>query len=133
MTFALDRAVYGLEPFGFGVTNLGLLLLGASALAYLGTTLGLRAATAIVGAGVWALNFHAVNMAVLWLSGRTALCVSVAAFLAAAGVVSRRPIAAGIAALVAMLAQEEAVMPPFLLSGWAWALADDRTAVTTRT
>src|SRR3712207_8634695 len=25
------------------------------------------------GALVWALNFHAVNMAVLWISGRTAL------------------------------------------------------------
>src|SRR5262245_1032734 len=132
MTFALDRAVYGLEPFGFGVTNLGLLLLGASALAYLGTTLGLRAAMALVGAGVWALNFHAVNMAVLWLSGRTALWVAVAAFLAAAGVVSRRPIAAGIAALVAMLAKEEAVMLPFILSGWAWVLADERTEFTTK-
>ena len=28
-TFALDRAVYGVAPFGFGVTNLILLLLGA--------------------------------------------------------------------------------------------------------
>ena len=124
MTFALDRALYGLEPFGFGVTNLLLLLLGASALAYLGTTLGLRAAPGIVGAGVWALNFHAVNMAVLWLSGRTALCVVIASLLAAAGVVSRRPMAAGAAALVAMLAKEEAAMLPLILSGWAWVLAE---------
>jgi hypothetical protein len=126
MTFALDRAVYGLEPFGFGVTNLCLLLLGASALAYLATLLGLRTVMAIVGAGVWALNFHAVNMAVLWLSGRTALCVVIASLLAAAGVVSRRPIAAGVAALVAMLAKEEAAMLPFILSGWAWVLAAER-------
>ena len=96
-TFAVDRAIYGVEPFGFGVTNLLLLLLGAAALAYLGTTLGLRATTAIVTAGVWALNFHAVNMAVLWLSGRTALCVVIAALLAAAAVVKRRPVAAGVA------------------------------------
>jgi hypothetical protein len=125
MTFALDRAVYGLEPFGFGVTNLCLLLLGASALAYLGTALGLRAVTAIVAASVWALNFHAVNMAVLWLSGRTALCVVIASLLAAAAVVSRRPIAAGVASLVAMLAKEEAAMLPFILSGWAWVLASE--------
>ncbi len=52
-TFALDRAVYGLAPFGFGVTNLILLLLGACALAYLATSLGLRATTAVVVAGVW--------------------------------------------------------------------------------
>lgn len=122
-TFALDRAAYGLEPFGFGVTNLGLLLLGAFALAFLGTSLGLRAATAVIAAGVWALNFHAVNMAVLWLSGRTALCVSVLALLAAAAVVRQKPIAAGAATLAAMLAKEEAVMLPFIFAGWAWVLA----------
>ena len=126
-TFALDRAVYGLAPFGFGVTNLILLLLGACALAYVATSLGLRATTAVVVAGVWALNFHAVNMAVLWLSGRTALCVVIAAFLAAAALVRGKPVAAGVAALIAMLAKEEAVMLPFILSGWASVLAGERT------
>lgn len=121
-TFAVDRAIYGLEPFGFGVTNLLLLLVGASALAFLATSLGLPTTMAIVVAGVWALNFHAVNMAVLWLSGRTALCVVIAALVAAAGVVRGKPFAAGIGALVAMLAKEEAVMLPFILSGWAWVL-----------
>ena len=126
-TFALDRAVYGLAPFGFGVTNLILLLLGACALAYVATSLGLRATTAVVVAGVWALNFHAVNMAVLWLSGRTALCVVIAAFLAAAALVRGKPVAAGVAALIAMLAKEEAVMLPLILSGWASVLAGERT------
>lgn len=125
-TFALDRAVYGLEPFGYGVTNLALLLLGACALAYLAVSLGLRPTMAVVAAGVWALNFHAVNMAVLWLSGRTALCVVIAAVLAAAALVRGRPMAAGVAALAAMLAKEEAVMLPFILSGWAWLLAGER-------
>ena len=124
-TFAVDRAMYGVEPFGFGVTNLLLLLLGAAALVYLGTALGLRATTAVVTAGVWALNFHAVNMAVLWLSGRTALCVVIAALLAAALVVKRQPIAAGAATLLAMLAKEEAVLLPVILSGWVWVLAHE--------
>lgn len=124
-TFALDRAIYGLEPFGFGATNLSLLLLGAAMLAYVSTTLGLPTTMAIVTAGVWALNFHAVNMAVLWLSGRTALCVVIAALLAAASVVKQKPISAGVAALVAMLAKEEAVMLPLILSGWAWVLVSD--------
>jgi hypothetical protein len=126
-TFALDRALYGLEPFGYGLTNLVLLLLGAGALAYLAASLGLRPAMAVVTAGVWALNFHAVNMAVLWLSGRTALCVVIASVLAAAAVVRGRPVAAGAAALVAMLAKEEAVMLPLILSGWAWVLGDSRS------
>ena len=131
-TFAIDRAIYGVEPFGFGVTNLCLLFLGAAALAYLGTTLGLRATASIVSAGVWALNFHAVNMAVLWLSGRTALCVVIAALLAASAVVKRRPVVAGVAVLVAMLAKEEAVMLPFILSGWAWVLADEQSSSQVR-
>jgi hypothetical protein len=126
-TFALDRAVHGLAPFGFGVTNLILLLLGACALVSLATSLGLPPTTAVVVAGVWTLNFHAVNMAVLWLSGRTALCVVIAALLAVDAVVRERPIAAGVATLVAMLAKEEAVMLPFILSGWAWLLAGDRS------
>jgi hypothetical protein len=125
-TFALDRASYGLEPFGYGLTNLALLLFGAGALAYLAASLGLRPTMAVVTAGVWALNFHAVNMAVLWLSGRTALCVVIASVLAAAAVVRGRPVAAGVGTLVAMLAKEEAVMLPFILSGWAWLLADER-------
>jgi hypothetical protein len=126
-TFALDRGIYGLEPFGFGVTNLILLLLGAAALVYLATTLGLSATMAIAASGVWVLNFHAVNMAVLWLSGRTALCVVVAALVAAAAVVRRQPLAAGVAALVAMLAKEEAVMLPLILSGWAAVIASERS------
>lgn len=125
-TFAIDRAVYGLEPFGFGVTNFLLLLLGAAALAYLGTTLGLRASVGVAAAGVWALNFHAVNMAVLWLSGRTALCVVVLALLSGAALVKRQPIAAGLAALLAMFAKEEAVMLPLILTGWAWVLEKDQ-------
>lgn len=127
-TFALDRAVYGLEPFGYGVTNLILLILGACALAYLATSLGLPATLAVVAAGVWVLNFHAVNMAVLWLSGRTALCVVIAALLAATAVVRGRPMAAGVATLVAMLAKEEAVMLPFILTAWAWVLAAPKSS-----
>jgi hypothetical protein len=126
-TFAADRAVYGLEPFGFGITNLILLLVGAAALADLATALGVRGTRAIAVAGVWTLNFHAVNMAVLWLSGRTALCVVIAALLAAAAVVRRKPFVVGVATLAAMLSKEEAVMLPFIFTAWAWVLADERS------
>jgi hypothetical protein len=132
-TFAVDRAAYGVEPFGFGVTNLLLLVAGAAALANLGVALGLGRSAAVVAAGVWALNFHAVNMAVLWLSGRTALCVSIAAFLAAACLVRRQPMAAGTATLLAMFAKEEAVMLPLVFAGWAWVLAGRSTGPALRT
>ena len=132
-TFAIDRAVYGVEPFGFGVTNLSLLLLGAGRARVSGQRHSVFGpTTAVMAAGVWALNFHAVNMAVLWLSGRTALCVVIAALLAAAAVVEGQPIAAGVAALLAMIARKSGDAP-VILSGWAWVLArrtiDARVAV----
>jgi hypothetical protein len=91
-TFALDRAVHGLAPFGFGVHESDPAVARACTLGYLATSLGLRPTTAVVVAGVWTLNFHAVNMAVLWLSGRTALCVVIPALLAAAAVVRGKPL-----------------------------------------
>src|SRR5215208_6049005 len=76
LTFANDFAFWGTNAFGYGLTNLALCLLTAAALVALARRLGLSASASVVAAGVWLFNFHAVNMALLWLSGRTALLVS---------------------------------------------------------
>ena len=73
LTFWVDHALFGLDPLGYGLTNLALLLACVGMLFLLLKALGLRAGVAAAGALVWALNFQAVNMAVLWISGRTAL------------------------------------------------------------
>jgi len=122
-SFAIDRAVYGLEPFGYGLTNLLLLIGSAAALAWMARGVGLTAVAAVLAAAIWALNLHGIHMAVLWLSGRTELWLTLCAFISAGALVRNRPILAGIAALGAMLAKEEAVMLPLMLAGWAWVLS----------
>jgi hypothetical protein len=135
-SFAADRAIYGIEPFGYGVTNLLLLIASAAALAWAARGVGLSAMAAVVAAAIWAFNFHGIHMAVLWLSGRTELWLVLCAFLSAGALVRHWPILTGIAALAAMLAKEEAVMLPAMLAGWAFVLADgsmrDRLRATAR-
>src|SRR4051794_26638572 len=46
-SFAIDRAIYGVEPFGYGVTNLLLLIASAAALAWAARGIGLSAAAAV--------------------------------------------------------------------------------------
>ena len=57
-------------------------------------------AFALVAAGVWLFNFHAVNMAVLWLSGRTALLVSLFSIGSVHAMLGRRFILAGVLSLL---------------------------------
>ena len=111
-TFAVDHAVWGSQAWGYAFTNL--LLIGASAglLFRLARQLGLVPAAALAAAGVWMLNFHGVNMSLLWISGRTSLMASVFALATASLVVRGRFVAAGIACLAAMLSKEEAIALP---------------------
>ena len=107
LTFWIDYALFGLAPRGYGLTNVALLFAGVGLLFLLLKALGLRAGVAVAGAFVWALNFQAVNMAVLWISGRTALVLVVWATAAAyAWVRGYRPLAA-ILVTAAMWSKEE--------------------------
>jgi hypothetical protein len=131
-SFAADRAIYGLWPLGYGITNFGLLVLSTLAVAWLATGLGLTRPAAIAVAAIWSLNFHGINMAVLWLSGRTALWLVLCSLLAAGLLVRRRPQLAGVAVLFAAFAKEEAVMLPVIFAGWAL-LLESRQADDART
>lgn len=129
LSFAVDRALYDLRPFGYGVTNLLLLMASAAALAWLARGMGFTAGAAVLAASIWALNFHGINMAVLWLSGRTALLVCLCALVAAGAIVRGWALIAAIAALLAMLSKEEAVLLPLILSAWVWLRCDTKGAM----
>jgi hypothetical protein len=118
LTFGVDARLFGLDAFGYGLTNLALLGLCAAGVWRLACALGLAPAGRLVAAAVWALNFHGVNMAVLWLSGRTALLLCAAATWAADALLRGRPILAGTLALAAMLSKEEAVALPLIFAIW---------------
>jgi hypothetical protein len=118
-TFAIDHALFGVRPLGYGLTNLAILLACTGATAALLAALGIRRGVALAGAIVWALNFQGINMAVLWISGRTALLLALWS-VSSAWAWSRgaRFTAAALAAL-AMLSKEEAFALPAILTMWA--------------
>jgi hypothetical protein len=116
LTFAADHALWGLAPRLYGLTNLGLIAICAALLFGLGRRLGLPAAAALLAAAVWAFNFHGVNMALLWISGRTSILVSVFALATAHAVLARRTRLAGVFCLAALFSKEEAVLLPALFT-----------------
>lgn len=114
-SFAIDRAVWGLNAFGYALTNAILLLVNAGLLFLLVRRLSLPSEAALVAAAVWAFNFHGVNMALLWTSGRTALLLCLFAQAGALALLSGARwghLLAGLLALAAMLSKEEAVLLP---------------------
>jgi hypothetical protein len=127
-SFAADRALHGLESRWYGITNLCLLALSTLVVAWLALTIGISPPMAAAAGAIWALNLHGINMAVLWLSGRTGLLLTLFAVLAAVALVRQRPLVTGAAVLAALCAKEEAVLLPLVLSAWAWILDGDAVA-----
>jgi len=118
-SFAIDRAAWGLDPRGYAFTNLLLLAADAALLFLLATRLALPVPAAVFAVAVWTLNFHGINMALLWISGRTALLLILFALGATLAVLRGHLPAAGLFTLAAMLCKEEAVMLPALLTAVA--------------
>ena len=113
--FAIDRAVWNLDPRGYALTNVTLLMANAGLLFLLARRLSLPVEAALFAAAVWAFNVHGINMALLWTSGRTALLLCLFAQAAALVLLSDgrwAPMLAGVLALAAMLSKEEAVLLP---------------------
>ena len=115
-TFAVNYALSGMNPSVYGFTNFSLLLLAAWLVFALAKALGLPDSTALLAAALWVFNFHGVNMAVLWLSGRTALLLCCAALAATLLALKGRMVLAGFFCLIALLSKEEAVVLPFVLA-----------------
>ena len=118
VSFAVDWWLFGVEPFAYGLTNLCLLLATAAVLGSLGVALGMSRGSAVVVAALWSLNFHGINMSLLWISGRTSLLLTLFALLAARAFVSGWGLWAAVCGLLAMLSKEEAVLLPFVLLLW---------------
>ncbi len=122
LSFAVNDWMCGLSSLCYGLTNLLLVLGCGIAVWSLAGALGLGKGGGLFAAALWAFNFHGINMAVMWISGRTALLVTLFAVLAAAELVRGHRWSAALLMLLAMLSKEEAVMLPFILAGW-WLVA----------
>src|SRR6266850_3560981 len=115
-TFAADYALWGLNPRGYAATNVILLLADAVLLFLLVRRFSLPPPAALLAVAVWAFNFHGVNMALLWTSGRTALLLCLCGVASALAFLRGHRLAAALLAGAAMLCKEEAaILPPLLL------------------
>ena len=111
-----------MRPFGYGLTNLAVFS-GCIVLLYaLARRFSLSPPAALLTVAVWAFNFHGVNMALLWLSGRTSLLVTFFSLLTAHAVLMRAPLVAGVFCLAALLSKEEATLLPLLISVYQFAV-----------
>jgi hypothetical protein len=119
LSFGVTEALFGNDPIPYALTNLLLGLSCAISIFFLGRSVGLAAWAALAGAAVWAFNFHGINMAIVWLSGRTSLLGALFSTLAAIAFLRNRAIAAGLLAFGAFLSKEEVLALPAIFTMWA--------------
>jgi hypothetical protein len=118
LSFAFDLAVHGLRPQGYALTNALLVLATMAAVFALARALGLAWGAGVVACGVWALNPHGISGLMLWISGRTAGLLTLCASLAALAFVKGHTRSAVVFVLLSLLAKEEALLLPAILTAW---------------
>lgn len=118
LSFGLTEAVFGTNPIPYALTNLLLGLACGASIFALARALGLAAWAAVAVTAVWAFNFHGINMAIVWMSGRTSLLGTLFSTLAAVALMRHRSVLAGVLAFMAFLSKEEVVALPLVLTLW---------------
>ena len=124
LSFAVNQRVCGLHPRCYGITNFCLALACAIGVGLLARAVSIRAGAALFAAAVWIFNWHGINMAVLWVSGRTALIFTLFATFGVLALIARRSALAVALISCAMFSKEEGVLLPVILT--AWLLIDAR-------
>ena len=130
-SFLLDYRIHRWRPRGYGWTNLGLYVACTFAVAALASAIGLPITAAIIAAFLWAVNPHGINMGVLWLSGRTSLCLTLFSIGAAWAFAQHKFVWGAVFIGCALGSKEEAVALPFVLLVWHWLLEDRRRVSVT--
>jgi hypothetical protein len=120
LSFGLDHAAYGLWARGYGFTNLALYVGCVVAVYAVLRQFGISPVAAAGGAFAWAVNPTGLDMAVLWLSGRTSLlmtlfsCVAITLFLRGNRYWGTLFFAA------ALFSKEDALAVPLIVVGGRW-------------
>jgi len=130
LSFAADERLFGLEPLGYGLTNLALVGAGMALIVLLARVLGMAWPWGLLAAGLWGLNPHGIASGVLWISGRTSLLLTAFALAAGIAFAAGRAGWAALACLLALLCKEEAVLLPAVLAAWAVLLPADGASRT---
>lgn len=126
LTFAADYAVFGNHPLGYGLTNLALAVVCGALLFMAARELSLPRGAALLAVAMWFLNPHGINTAILWMSGRTSLMLTMGSLGAVWLMLRGHPFAALGPAAIALFAKEEGFLLPAILFMWWYAFrADD--------
>lgn len=120
LSFGINHLLFGLSPMAYAITNLVMAVGIIVGIVRLASALGMPAAAGVFGAGLWALNFHGISMALMWISGRTSLLTTIFAVFGALAFARQRVIWAGWLTLGALLSKEEPVMLPVIFALWLW-------------
>ena len=118
LSFVLNVWLFGHAAYLFALTNIALTLTCALLLYVLCRSLVLSPFAALVASGAWLFNFHGINMAIMWISGRTSLLLTLFALAAAIAATRQRPWWAALWCTAAMLSKEEAIALPVVLFMW---------------
>jgi hypothetical protein len=118
LTFTVNDWLFGASPMGYGLTNVAFALGCAGAVAWLGRAMGLPRGASLFAGALWLLHVDVMPIGVLWISGRTALVMILAAAASAAALMRGRLGLALACLAVALFSKEEAVLLPFVLLGW---------------
>jgi hypothetical protein len=118
LSFAVDEWLFGGAPLGYGLTNVALALGCAAAIARLARAFDLPRGAAWLAGLLWLMNFYFTKTAILWISGRTALLVTLLGVLSATALLKHRLKTALWLLALALLAKEEAILLPFILTAW---------------
>jgi hypothetical protein len=119
-SFGLDHAAYGLWARGYGFTNLALYVGCVFAVYGLLRQLGISPVAAAGGAFAWAVNPSGLDMAVLWLSGRTSLLMTLFSCSAVTLFLRGRRYWATLFFAAALLSKEDALAVPLIVVGARW-------------
>ena len=117
LSFGIDHALYGLWARGYGFTNLALYVGCVIAVFFVLRQLGFQPVGAAAGTFAWAINPSGLDMAVLWISGRTSLLMTLFSCTAIIAMLRRHRILGCVLFAAALFSKEDALPVPLLVAG----------------
>ena len=118
LTFAANYAMFGTHPLGYGLTNVVFAGVCAVLLFLVARELSLPDGAAALAVALWLLNPHGINTAVLWMSGRTSLLLTMGSLAAVLTLLRGHPFLSLVPAAIALFSKEEAFLLPAILFLW---------------
>ena len=114
LSFTANYALFGTKPLGYGLTNVVLAIGCAAVIFMLARAWRIPERGALIASGIWLFTPHGMDMAVLWISGRSSLLLVLFAVLACWAAARQRNWLAIAAVALALLAKEDAAVVPVL-------------------